>query len=104
KNFIDIYHYKFNEQERTISYLFTYLDSPFPHSWKAAELKCMQPLQYDEVFPLKKAKFDGLTVWAPNNVVNFLQSKYGENLDPAKVWDENTKSYLKVEGHPYYDE
>lgn len=104
KNFIDIYHYKIDEKERMLAYLFTYLDSPFPESWKTAELKCMKPLRYDEIFPLKKAKFDGLTVWAPNQVVNFLQSKYGENLDPAKVWDESTKTYLKVEGHPYYDE
>ena len=34
-------------------------------------------------FPSKRAKFDNLTVWAPNNVIAFLQSKYGENLDPT---------------------
>jgi phosphorylcholine metabolism protein LicD len=102
KNFIDIYHYDINEKERTVSYFFTYLESPFPYSWKKAELKCMPPLKYEEVFPLKKAKFDHLTVWAPNNVVAFLQSKYGQNLDPTMVWDEETKTYKKVEDHPYY--
>lgn len=103
KNFIDIYHYQINEEDRTVGYLFTYLDSPFPHSWKKAELKCMKPLKYEEMFPLKKAAFDKLTVWAPNNVVAFLQSKYGENLDPTMVWDEETKTYKKVEDHPYYN-
>lgn len=102
KNFIDIYHYQFHEQEKKVSYFFTYLESPFPHSWKKAELKCMPPLKYEEMFPLKKAKFDNLTVWAPNNIVAFLQSKYGENLDPTMIWDETLQDYKKVEDHPYY--
>jgi hypothetical protein len=103
KNFIDIYHYQINENERTVGYLFTYLDSPFPDSWKKAELKCIKPLKYEEMFPLRKAKFDHLTVWAPNNVVAFLQSKYGENLEPTMIWDEANQDYKKVENHPYYD-
>lgn len=102
KNFIDIYHYQINEEDKTVGYLFTYLDSPFPDSWKKAELKCIKPIKYTDMFPLKKAKFDHLTVRAPNNVVAFLQSKYGENLDPTMVWNEETKTYQKVEDHPYY--
>lgn len=102
KNFIDIYHYAIDEKERQVAYFFTYLDSPFPHSWKKAEIKCMPPLKYEDVFPLKKAKFDHLTVRAPNNVVTFLQSKYGQNLDPTMVWDEELQDYKKVEDHPYY--
>lgn len=104
KNFIDIYHYDLNPEERTTGYVFTYMDSPFPHSWKKAELKCIKPVKYEDMFPLKKAHFDGLVLWAPNNVVAFLQSKYGENLDPAKVWDEATQTYKKVENHPYYQD
>jgi hypothetical protein len=103
KNFIDIYHYGIDENERTVGYFFTYFDSPFPDSWKKTELKCIKPLKYEEIFPLKKAKFDHLTVWAPNHVVAFLQSKYGENLDPTMIWDEESQSYKKVENHPYYD-
>ncbi len=102
KNFIDIYHYYINEEERKVAYFFTYLESPFPHSWKKAELRCMKPLKYEEIFPLKKAKFDHLTVWAPNNTVAFLQSKYGENLEPTMIWDEVLQGYRKVEDHPYY--
>jgi phosphorylcholine metabolism protein LicD len=103
KNFIDIYHYQINEQERTVGYLYTYIDSPFPNSWKKSELKCTKPLKYEDVFPLKKAKFDNLIVRAPSNVIAFLQSKYGENLDPTMIWDEESKTYKKVTDHPYYN-
>jgi hypothetical protein len=103
KNFIDIYHYDIDEKERTVRYFYTYEDSPFPLSWKKAELKCMKPLKYEQVFPLKKAKFDHLTVRVPHDVVAFLQSKYGENLEPTMVWDEESHTYKKVENHPYYD-
>lgn len=102
KNFIDIYHYAIDEEKKQVGYFFTYLDSPFPYSWKKAEIKCMPPLKYEEVFPLKKAKFDNLTVWAPSNVIAFLQSKYGQNLDPTMVWDEGLQDYRKVEDHPYF--
>ncbi len=103
KNFIDIYHYEINEEKRTVGYLFTYLDSPFPKSWKKAELKCITPLAFEDVFPLKKARFENLTLRAPNHVVEFLQSKYGQNLDPVMVWDQESKTYHKVANHPYYD-
>ena len=101
-NFIDIYHYQINEDKRNINYVFTYIDSPFPDSWKKTELKCIQPLSYEEMFPLKKAQFDDMIVWAPNDIVTFLKSKYGDNLDPVMVWQEETKSYRKVQDHPYY--
>jgi hypothetical protein len=101
-NFIDIYHYKINEEEGTVGYLYTYIDSPFPYEWKKSELKCTTPLPLKAVFPLKKATFDNLTVWAPHDVVTFLQSKYGENLDPTMVWNAEEKRYDKVEDHPYY--
>lgn len=101
-NFIDIYHYDINEKDQTVGYVFTYIDSPFPDSWKKVELTCVERLKYEDIFPLKWAKFDHLKVRAPHNVVTFLQSKYGENLDPAKVWDEEAKTYRKVPNHPYY--
>ena len=102
KNLIDIYHYKFDDNSQTISYFYSYEDSPFPDSWKQIERKCTKPLHFDQVFPLKKAEFDGLVVWAPHNVVEFLQTKYGENLDPCMLWDETSKSYIKVPNHSYW--
>ncbi len=104
KNFIDIYHYHIDEQARTVNYYYTFLDSPFPNSWKQSEIKHIKPLKYDTVFPLKKAQFDDLTVWAPNDIIAFLQVKYGTNLDPSMIWDEETNSYQKVENHPYFVE
>ena len=102
KNLIDIYHYKFDDNAQTISYFYSYEDSPFPDSWKKGERKCTKPLRFDQVFPLKKAQYDDLIVWAPSNVVEFLQTKYGENLDPSMLWNEDSKAYIKVADHPYW--
>jgi phosphorylcholine metabolism protein LicD len=102
KNFIDIYHYDFNEQTQQVGFNYTYIDSPFPYSWKKDELRCINPLKYEDLFPLKKANFDGVTVWAPNNVVTFLQSKYGDNLSPSNIWDEDAQCYRKDLNHPYW--
>jgi|GEM_PF-435750 len=103
KNFIDIYHYKIDIVKKTLTYVYTYKDSAFPDSWKRSDqLPSHSPLAFDQVFPLKKANFDGLTVWAPNHVVNFLHTKYGDNLDPSMLWDEETMTYTKVEDHPYW--
>lgn len=102
KNLIDIYHYQFDANETTISYFYSYEDSPIPESWKKSERKCTKPVRFEQVFPLKRAHFDDLLVWAPQNVIKFLQSKYGENLDPSMLWDEENKTYIKVVDHPYW--
>ncbi len=104
KNFIDIFHYEIREDEQKLAYFFTFKDSPFPDSWKKDELKCMTPVKYEDVFPLKKAHFDGLTVWAPNDTVTYLQSKFGENLEPSNIWDEKSQVYKKIMDHPYWKE
>ncbi len=104
KNFLDIFHYKFNEQNKTIEYIFTYIDSPFPESWKKNEIRSITPLKYEEIFPLKLARFDNLIVKVPRNVLALLHTKYGENLEPTMIWDETTKTYQKVQDHPYYQE
>ncbi len=102
KNFIDIMHYKIDEDKKNISYIFTFADSPFPQSWKRADIEAQKPFTYEQIFPLKKAKFDGLTIWAPNQTVDFLKSRYSENLEPAMVWDEVQMVYTKVPDHPYW--
>jgi phosphorylcholine metabolism protein LicD len=104
KNFLDIYHYRIDEEEKKIYYNYTFEDSPFPQSWKKTDLPAArQPLKYETIFPLKLAKFDSLTVRAPNDVVEFLHARYGPNLDPAMVWDEDLLTYTKVEDHPYWN-
>ncbi len=104
KNFIDIMHYQIDTSKNEVSYFFTYEHSPMPHSWKKDELKGMKPVHFDTVFPLKKANFDGLTVWAPNDVVTYLNSKYEGNLEPSNVWDEESQCYRKVKNHPYWSQ
>lgn len=104
KNFIDIYHYAIHPEKQEVGYYYSYIDSPFPESWKKDELRSIKPLKYEDVFPLKKANFDGVSVWAPNNVVAFLQSKFGENLSPSNIWDEELKCYRKDLDHPFWKE
>ncbi|MBS0651928.1 MAG: LicD family protein [Verrucomicrobia bacterium] len=104
KNFIDIMHYKLDEEKKEASYFFTYQHSPMPHSWKKDELRGLKPVKFETLFPLKKANFDGLTVWAPNDVETYLKSKYDNNLEPSNIWDEEAQCYRKVENHPYWSE
>lgn len=103
KNFIDIYHYKTDPEKEQLFFYYTYIDSPFPLSWKEDELKCTKPVSYSTIFPLKRASFDGVDVFAPNHMTAFLQSKYGENLEPSNVWNEEKKIYEKVLSHPYWN-
>lgn len=103
KNFIDIYHYHIDEKEKKVCYIYTFENSPFPESWKKSDIQpSKSPLAYEQMFPLKKANFDGMTVWVPNHVVEFLNTKYGDNLDPSMVWNEESETYQKVENHPYW--
>lgn len=101
-SYVDLYHYQINESEETVSYLFPYEDSWIPEKYKVRERAVAKPVAYDVIFPLKTAEFDGLTVYAPNKIIPFLKSKYGENLDPARVWNPETKEYEKVPNHPYW--
>ncbi len=87
---------------RTISYYYTGKESSLPLSWQKRELAACHPFSYDDIFPLVRAEFDGLSLWAPHKIVNYLQGLYGENLDPVMVWNEERQQYLKVEEHPYW--
>lgn len=105
KNFIDIYHYRMDAQARSISYISTFQNSPFPKSWNSRDaLAIASPLTYSQIFPLKKAHFDTLIVWAPHEVVDFLHTKYGSNLEPSMLWDASSQTYLQVEDHPFWKE
>lgn len=102
KTLIDIYHYNIDPTAQTLTYFFTFKDTPLPMEWKKEELSLMKPLPYDQIFPLKKAHFDGLTVWVPHKIEEYLKGKYGDNLDPTMVWDEEANIYQKVADHPYW--
>ena len=102
KTLIDIYHYNLHAETKTATYFYTYKDSAIPEKWKKFELVMTKPIPYEVMFPLKKANFDGIQTWVPNQLEAFLHFKYGENLTPTMLWDEVTQSYRKVKDHPYW--
>lgn len=102
KTLIDIYHYTLDPVTRQATYFYTYKDSPLPEAWKKFELVMTKPLPYETLFPLKKTVFDGIPTWVPNQIEQFLQMKYGENLSPVMIWDEPSQTYRKVKDHPYW--
>ena len=71
--------------------------------WKTREKMQISHCPYEMIFPLKKAFFDGLEVPVPNNTVGVLQQKYGKNLNPVKIYNEETGQYEKDLSHPYWD-
>lgn len=62
----------------------------------------MVPSAYETVFPLKKALFDGIEVYVPNQTKKYLQERYGENISPVKIYNEITGEYEKDLSHPYW--
>lgn len=100
---IDVYHFKIFPEERQIQYVLSLEHHIFlPEWWKIREKRFTKPVSFDDVFPLKRAMFDGVEVNVPRNIKKFLQRCYGENLSPAKIYDPNTKKYEKDLSHPYW--
>lgn len=71
-------------------------------TWKVRERRFTKPMPYDRVFPLKKAHFEGIEVRVPNKIREYLQTYYGENLAPARVYSEETGQFEKDLSHPYW--
>lgn len=100
---IDIYHFVIDEKEKQIHYLLSNQHNIFaPHSWMTRELIYTTPMPFSNVFPLKKTLFEGFEVPVPGNTETYLQVYYGENLAPAKVYNEITGKYEKDLNHPYW--
>lgn len=102
-NLIDIYHYDIHPETKELRYIFSLDDHSFFPEWvKIRERRFTARVAFDTVFPLKKGTFDGLEVFLPNDPKKYLQRCYGENLDPAKVYDPETNRYEKDLSHPYW--
>lgn len=100
---IDIYHFAIDTKNKTLNYVFSLENHLFfPEWWKTRERRFKTPVTYDLVFPLKKASFDGVEVCVPNKTKEYLQTQYGENISPAKIYNEQTCSYDKDPTHPYW--
>lgn len=103
RNHIDIYHFAIDEKAKTISSIVSNEESSFlPESWKVRESRFKVETPFDLVFPLKSSMFDGMEIFVPNNTKKYLQMRYGENIDPVKIYNEKTNSYEKDLTHPYW--
>lgn len=100
---IDIYHHAIDPKKKQITALFSANENIFAFEWwkKRERMMCV-PAEFSTVFPLKKAYFDGIEVYIPNDTVTYLQRIYGENIAPAKIYDEVTGQYEKDLSHPYW--
>jgi hypothetical protein len=100
---IDIYHFSIDPAKKEIAYILSLENSLFfPEWWKVRERRFKVPVSFDTVFPLKKAVFDGIEVFVPNDSKKYLQRYYGENLAPAKIYNPSTNRYEKDLSHPYW--
>lgn len=100
---IDLYNFVVDEENKQVA---TILSNEFniflPTSWKVRERRYSTPMPFANVFPLKKALFEGIEVPVPGKTEKYLQVFYGENLAPAKIYNEITGIYERDLSHPYW--
>lgn len=102
-NFIDIYHFAIDPKNKTLTYVLSNEISEFmADSWKVRERRFTVSSSYDTIFPLRKADFDGIEVYVPNQTKKYLQERYGENIGPVRVFNEVSGNYEKDLNHPYW--
>ncbi len=100
---IDIYGFDVDVDKREIRYVLALENALFfPEWWKIRERRFKVPVAFETVFPLKRAVFDGIEVFVPQDTQKYLQRYYGENLAPAKVFDRTTGRYERDLTHPYW--
>lgn len=103
KALIDIYNCAIDQENKTIYTIFSNEGCVLmPESWKIKERRCTTPVSYSTIFPLKKGYFDGILVPVPNRTKKYLQSKYGKDISPVKIYNEKTGQYEKDLSHPYW--
>jgi phosphorylcholine metabolism protein LicD len=100
---LDIYSFNVDPDRQLVQYILSNENSPFlVESWKIRERRFTVATPFDVVFPLKKARFDGIEVLMPNKPKEYLQLRYGENINPAKIYSEISGEYEKDMSHPYW--
>lgn len=100
---IDIGHFAIDQEKKKITLVLSNEDSIFlPEIWKTTERRFVIPTPFEMIFPLKKAFFDGIEVFVPNQTEAYLQARYGQDLRPSKVYDPITHQYEKDLTHPYW--
>lgn len=100
---IDIFHFAIDAEKEELYTLFSNQFNIFaPESWMTREKRYIKPMPYEYIFPLKQATYEGITVPVPGQIEKYLQLFYGENLAPAKLYNEVTGKYEKDLTHPYW--
>ena len=101
---IDIYHFAIDAERKEIHSILSNENSIFlPESWKIRERRYTIPTPFSYVFPLKRARFDGITAFVPCQTEAYLKQRY-KDISPARVYDETTGQYEKVKGHSYWQD
>ncbi len=104
RNHIDIYHNDIDAENKTVKYIIAHENSPFMATdWKERERRQASPIPFDVIFPLKRGNFDGIEVPVPNQTARFIQTKYGPNITPPWIYNEETGDYEKDLSHPYWE-
>ncbi|MBS0629612.1 MAG: LicD family protein [Verrucomicrobia bacterium] len=100
---IDFYHFAIDDEKKQLN---TYFSNEFnifsPTDWKTREKRYSTPMPFSNIFPLKRAFYEGIEVPVPGNTEKYLQVFYGENLSPARIYNEVTGNYEKDPTHPYW--
>jgi phosphorylcholine metabolism protein LicD len=100
---IDLYFFAIDQEKATLATIFSAEFNIFlSKKLKACEKRFTKPMPFDYIFPLKKALFEGMEVAVPNKIVPYLQTFYGDNLEPNRVYNETTGNYEKDLSHPYW--
>lgn len=103
---IDIYHYRHERDSsggEVVRYLSPHFDKWYmPHELNKREFVTDLVSPRSNLFPLKKAKFEGIDVWVPNETETWLHRYYDGDLRPAKIWDEAKQEWIKDLSHPYW--
>lgn len=103
RNHIDVYHYNIDPENKTLTYFVSFMDSNFMTTgWKTYESRFTNPTAYETIFPLRKVQFDGIEVCVPNKTKLYLQERYGQDIGPIKIYNEQTGEYEKDLSHPYW--
>jgi len=103
QSLIDFYVYDLDPEDKTLSYILSNEDNIFmTDGWRQREGKYKTPVPISMIFPLKKAVFNGLNSYIPNDIEGYLHLRYGENLSPCMLYNEKSGCYEPDLNHPYW--
>ena len=104
KNYIDIYTFSIDKETKSVQFILSHENNSFlPKSWKESQQRYKVATPFTVIFPLRRAHFDGIETFVPNQTEKYLTMRYGENLLPSKLYDPKSKTYIPDPTHPYWN-